>query len=671
MSALLASPADTERLTHAWPTTTDELHQLAACRSCGRATLRLFVESANWVGRRVETIEFLDDRTVRRRVSVNYVVPHTGLVLRRGSGAPPVRVLPIASLRRKSLINFHFKGPDDRPVPLLGLRENQAVTLALINAWAALALDAGECHDLANQFTVESNAYRVIKDIIEGDQDELNDAWGVFQGTTAETGPSKTLSESLSDVDRRLLRCLRADPCFGIVLERLAHNWLLLATDAGEPGEHCIVKFSYDEPLTARYSDAGYTPHEPTPEGGIAPPRYEPGDRRGWRRDLLAGLGLRAALVRFPVPGAELASSYHLEVAAPTGASIVEASLLAGLPNLYGDPTDSDPAEDRRYYADGYAHSRIDPRRRRRRPSYDVMGPGNPTIDLHVADVPYGSLSRGQVLLRGRPQGWLATSAACSWVASVALWGTSHSHLDNGVAATLLITLAAAIVTLVVREDEHRMVTRLLGVLKLVAASSVALLVVAAVAAATFDEGYRWVAALAWVSVAPLLLTTLSWSLSIYSLRDLGGRDLDRRLLNWFAQRGGAEAGDDRRSPKETAGFRRALAHPVRLVAKRADRRIKHQMFMRESPWEQYPLPPEDKEKTGGIAWQRREEQRSFAAALDGADFPYDRAVTELGFDRPAIRVASAEGSRMTFNWNAVNRHEFMRRLRDADIPNC
>ena len=184
-------------------------------------------------------------------------------------------------------------------MPLLGLRENQAVTLALINAWAALALDAGECHDLATQFTVESNAYRVIKDIIEGDQDELNDAWVVFQGTTAETGPSKTLSESLSDVDRRLLRCLRADPCFGIVLERLAHNWLLLATDAGEPGEHCIVKFSYDEPLTARYSDAGYTPHEPTPEGGIAPPRYEPGDRRGWRRDLLAGLGLRAALVRF------------------------------------------------------------------------------------------------------------------------------------------------------------------------------------------------------------------------------------------------------------------------------------------------------------------------------------------------------------------------------------
>jgi hypothetical protein len=672
MTAVLAPPVAAEHVTpHAWPATTDQLQKLAACRTCGRATLRLFIESANWVGRRVETIEFLDDRTVRRRVSVNYVVPETSLVLQRGSDA--VRILPIAALRRKSLINFHFKDQDDRPIPLLGLRENQAITLSLISAWAALALDAGpgECRDLAARFTPDSKAYGVIKDIVEGDQDELNNAWFVFQGTLGDTSSANAPDDGLSDIDRRMLACLRADPCFGMVFERLAHNWLLLASDGGVPGEHRIVKFSYDEPLTARYSDAGYKPHPKTADGGDLRPRYELGRRRGWRHDLLAGLGLRAALVRLPVPGAELASSYHLEVAAPHGASIVEASLLAGLPNLYGDPTDSDPEADRGFYKDGYAQDRIDPRRRRRRPSYDVVGPSYPTIDLHVADVPYGSLSRAQVLLRGRPQGWLAASAACSWVALVALWGTSRSHLDNGVAATLLITLAAAIITLVVREDEHRMVTRLLGVLKLVSAVSIALLVIAAVVAVTFDERYRWVRVLAWISAGPVLLTTLAWGLSIYSLRDLGGRDLDRRLVQWLALRGGAYRQRDRRSPDDGAGWRRALAHPVRLVAEGADSVIRHQMFIRESPWEQYPIQRQAEEATTTMAWQRREEQRGFAAALDRADFPYDHAVELLRFDRPAIRVASAEGSRITFTWNVKNRREFMRRLRDADIPDA
>jgi hypothetical protein len=649
-------------LPHDWPATIDELTRLAGCRSCGRATLRLFIESAKWVGRRVERIEFLDDRTVRRRVSVSYVVPEMGCVLQRGSGTHRFRLLPIAALRRKSLINFHFTDQDNQAVPVIGLRENQAITMALVTDWALRALEANgrDSAEVTAKFTFESPAYGVIRDIIEGDQEELNNAWTILESLRTGSAKDGELLAGLDSADQRVLECLTADACFSMVLKRLAENWLLFVPDGGIPGEHRVVKFSYDEPLTARYSAAGYSPHKPG-NGTVTPPHYQSGKRRKWRKDLLAGLGLRAALVRFPVPGAELASSYHVEIATPPGASIVEASLLAGLPNLYGDPHDNNPQVDRQFYELGYAQSRIHPRRRRRRPSFDFAGPGYATIDLHVADVPYGSLSRAQVLLRARPQGWVATSAACSWAVLIALSATGRSKLDHGIAATLLITLAAAIVALVVHEDEHRMVTRLLGLLKLVSAASVALIVIAALAAVTFDDHYSFVVVCAWVSVAPVAMTTLAWALSTYSLRDLGGRDLDRRLLRWLARRNTSESTP---SAESVTAWLLALRHPARVIAVAAQRTIEHQMFIRESPWEQYPLGGGADLESSEIAEERREQQRSFAARLDAADFPYDVAVEKLRFDRPAIRVASAEGSRMDFTWNVANRTEFMHRLR-------
>jgi hypothetical protein len=48
---------------HPWPSCEGDWETLVECRSCGLAMLRLFVRSASWVVRRVETIEFLDARS--------------------------------------------------------------------------------------------------------------------------------------------------------------------------------------------------------------------------------------------------------------------------------------------------------------------------------------------------------------------------------------------------------------------------------------------------------------------------------------------------------------------------------------------------------------------------------------------------------------------------------
>jgi hypothetical protein len=119
---------------HAWPSCSEQWDDLLNCRTCGLVLLRGFVGIADGVVRRVESIEFVDDRTVRRRVSVDYAVPRDAVVLRLDDGTP-VRVLPLALMRRKSMVNFDFRDHDGRPMPLLGLRENQALTLAVVRAW--------------------------------------------------------------------------------------------------------------------------------------------------------------------------------------------------------------------------------------------------------------------------------------------------------------------------------------------------------------------------------------------------------------------------------------------------------------------------------------------------------------------------------------------------------
>lgn len=101
---------DDPRLEHDWPQSAHDWQTLAYCGACGLATLRLFIHSAAWVVRRVERIEFLDDWTVRRKVSLDYVVPAGGPVLQCPDGTH-LRLLPLALMRRKTLVNFDFHSP--------------------------------------------------------------------------------------------------------------------------------------------------------------------------------------------------------------------------------------------------------------------------------------------------------------------------------------------------------------------------------------------------------------------------------------------------------------------------------------------------------------------------------------------------------------------------------
>ena len=602
----MAFDSSADHTKHILPATAEAWEALGHCSACGLSLLRLYLRSASWVVRRVENVEFLDDRTVRRRTSVDYASPEGAVKLYRPSDDRFIRIVPLTVLRRKSLVKFDLRDEDGRPMPLLGLRETQALTLAIARAWAAMAIGSGRPPSLPD--AVE----RFVKEAVAGDQAEMDDAYDTLNA--AQDGP---LAE------------LKRDVPFRAVLDRLAGTFILFTIDEGAAGSRRIVKFAYDEPLTLRYSTSSYQGHEDGPSppapavGDPDPLTYGNGGRRMWRWERparLASLGMTPTLIRFPVPAAELAASFHFEVSAPPDVSIVEASLLAGPPNLYMGES---PEEDLRAWK-----ASSNGRTLRRRPSFDSVDGGYPTVDLHVIDVPLGSLSRAQVSLQASTTGWLTTAVASTWLATATLLvGFLANSPAGDLATTVLIGFAAAMVAALARPDPHRMVTRLLSLVRVLVGASAVLTLGGAVAVAFAGGGVaHWCLGIfTLLSCVPTFLVTGTW---------------------WRARR---------RITRENVPVRVPDRLPRPLLERLREKQATQ--LVRLSPWEQHlpdDIPPSETNPDFHV---------DLARDLDAAPYPYDEAIKRLGFDKPAIKVATSEGVRRDFLWNRAFHDEIARRL--------
>jgi hypothetical protein len=559
---------------HPWPSSPLGWRESADCELCGLTLLKLIINSSAWVVRRVEHVHFLDECTVRRRVSIDYEAPQDAVVFCRPDGQE-VRILPFAIMRRKSLVNFDFRDHDGRAVPLLGLRQNQALTLAMIRAWAAATLQALDPPGIMSPETGE-----FLDDVVAGDQIEL---WRAFERMWG--------AEAGSQLQR-----LGEDSHFRAVLDRLADSFVLFGLHEGQFGERRLIKFSYDEPLTLRYTKHRYQLHGPGGEGGRE--RSEEVRLPRWGLTALsAAMGFSPTRIKFPVPAAELAGSFHFEISAPPEVSIIRSVLLAGRPKPESAQTPAAPATCTA--SEGSQHALMKDRERRR-PSFDAISGGYPTVDLHVADVPYGSRSRAQVEVEANATGWFATAAFSSCLASGILGFAAFAKPPLGVGSTLLMTFAAGLAVLLVRQDPHRLVTRLLSKVRLLATFTAVLALAAAVimAASSTRNGYTWLLILFVVSLFPTALITASWSIAL---------------------------------------ARAAWAKP------------------RESPWEHHrPRKSRRRSDNPDLAAQLENHDRHevLAQTMDSEDYPYDWAYHKLGFSLPAIRVASSEGERQLYPWD-------------------
>jgi hypothetical protein len=243
----------------------------------------LLVRMSSWIHRRVESIEFLDDVNVRRRVSVDFTVPRNVQPITDLDGRL-VSVAPIALLSKERLPRFDFRDEADDAIPLLRADED-----SLIYSEALTRI----CEGRINR-QLEEEVREAIRRVARAEKDEAQEAREWF----SRAGGGAMVSR----------RLLAADPVVNTLLDDAARNFPVLVSvewpqrnGKSLAPERRILKFAFDEEI--------------------------PDDRSGAK--LLQSLGWRTRRARVGATGVGDAASYHFGVAAPVDIEIVGARLAA------------------------------------------------------------------------------------------------------------------------------------------------------------------------------------------------------------------------------------------------------------------------------------------------------------------------------------------------------
>lgn len=586
------------------------------CRDCGLRVLHLWLHSRDWVRRRTETVTFVDDRTVRRQVTVDFVTPAYAPTL--VVAGLPMDLVPVALLQKKSLVHFDLVDETRASLSLLGLRQQQTLTAAALRGVAESIEHAGRSDQ----------------------QDELDGK----------------LVDCLVFGDRPLVRCamqsltedenfehLRRDALFLMTAERFLDSWMMCLLLPRQEVTRRILKFSFDEPLDLHFEKGvqGFC----RDADGLEPEAFQlqkaPRGRRtsvGWSR-ICAGLGLHPVRIRFPIPSSESAQSYHLEVTAPPGALIRAAHALASLPHREDscqvertaeeedrparqqcagaalpppaaqDAADAGPVPAAGPRAGTHAERLDRPRAEGNipGPAFDQVTGAHPTVDLHLTDVPTGAFSQAQVEMRAQLSGWLFSMTVACWVNSALLIALTLTRLLGGTSAetetavTLLVVFVSFASTVVAQQDAHPMLGRLLLHAKVLA-------------------GVSSLCALGAAALVALTSTLDSWLLvpTLISCVSAG-------LLTWAA---------------------------VLSRAPRPDHRD-------VSPWDfTVPMRSPAAGGRGGRTW--------CPGPIDERPQDDRTARRKLGLDKPAIEVATAEGVRLRTRWAKGTQAHLTQRLNAA-----
>ena len=395
------------------------------CKECGRRLLLLLLRSSSWVSRRTEHVSFRDDRSVVRRVTVEFHIPEQAPVF-RGDDGQAYNIVPLSVMRRKTLVNFELRDEDGRAAVLPSLRHNQAITESVLLACADAVLEQAGGRACAHALTRPEVA-AFIHQVVSADQGQLAKAYRSLDHGSAAPAVLDLIKHDL----------------FKAILDRLADNFVLwVMIPAGAPRRR-VLTFSCDEPLHLHYREPSFENNE-----------YALRKRLGFWRPIVwcSALGLVATRIEFPVPAAENTASFHFEIDAPKGVQITEASLLAGRP--------AEP-----------------------KPSLDHVRGGSPTVGLHVVEVPNGSLSRAHIGLQVVTRGWLMTSMLSSWtVFALLLAFAMHDSVlkqAGDLPTVILVALASGVAAIIARPDAHGLAAHLLRWTRALVSISVALPLVA------------------------------------------------------------------------------------------------------------------------------------------------------------------------------------------------
>lgn len=249
------------------------------------------VQVDRWVHRRVEQVDFLDDRSVRRRVSVDFELPAN--MPDREIAGTPIDLVPLALLRKRPLVGFDLRDESGSTVPLLTREQNAFV------AWSLLAA-VGEAAARNAGFSLPL-PLDVLSDLRLLASEQPEKARSAF----------KTFIKPRKRESRFLRRALMKDEVFRSLAEALTENFMLLVLLEHESSRRRVLKYSYQEPL-------------PFPAFRLF--RRQSARRFFWF--LRVRLGLTAVPLDFEVPAMNEANTFHFEVESPRGLVVQSAEIV-------------------------------------------------------------------------------------------------------------------------------------------------------------------------------------------------------------------------------------------------------------------------------------------------------------------------------------------------------
>lgn len=241
-------------------------------------TLLLAATFGLWVHRRVETFEFPDADTIRRRMSVDFTLPPSS-VDQHESIAVPLTILKKGYLR-----NFDLTDADGASQNVLTTTQNADVVVAGFEAFLADVRRPPDALASTLRGVVEEHDASLAGERLAFALDgELGHALG------------RITQAQGSEVLRLLLR-------------ELADGYMLLVPVEGDLGRRRLFKFTYDAPLQ------------------LTPRRLRD---RGYRliTSVSSGFGWSARVEDFEALPVGWAQSYHVEVTAPADTWVAEAAL--------------------------------------------------------------------------------------------------------------------------------------------------------------------------------------------------------------------------------------------------------------------------------------------------------------------------------------------------------
>jgi hypothetical protein len=253
----------------------------------GLALLRLMAEAAddkgpNWVNRRVEQLEFLDERAVRWRVSVDFYVPEGAPVVH--FGGQPFRLVPLTSWEKDNLVAFDLRDETGKAIWLPNSDCTDRLLSSALIFWARdiLKRSPGQPDETLTAVASEGKIDETLRGLV---------SQSPSPGQIARSDPA-AVDGYLEKLSGKLFK----DDSFRSQFHELWRNFLIVVAVTDLPGTRRVFKMTFESKIEFRRPDKS-------------------------RNRIMENMGWRPWHLELSIGGR--GGSHHLEVAAPPGVDIV------------------------------------------------------------------------------------------------------------------------------------------------------------------------------------------------------------------------------------------------------------------------------------------------------------------------------------------------------------